>query len=329
MSQIILPPGWQERKREITPEAVFQNRREFLRLMGYTGMALGSAFMASPARAQTGWLNWERWFGSDAELKTRFRALPGLKRNPAYRAGRPMTEETVALRYNNFYEFTAVKEAVWRQVDRFRPRPWTVEVGGLVHRPGAYDGDDLIAAMPLEERVYRHRCVETWAMVVPWNGFPLKTLLKRVEPRSRARFVRFTSFLDPEVAPGQGRSELPWPYTEGLTLSEAMNDLAFIATGIYGHVLPEQHGAPLRLVVPWKYGFKSIKSITRIDLVEKQPATFWNTLVPREYDFTANVDPEVPHPRWSQRREKMIGTGDVFATQKYNGYGEWVAELYG
>ena len=165
-------------------------------------------------------------------------------------------------------------------------------------------------------------------MIVPWSGFPLKALIDKVEPTDQAKFVRFTSFLDRSVAPGQNMSHTPWPYTEGLTMAEAMNELAFVGTGIYGHVLPAQHGAPLRMVLPWKYGFKSIKSITKIEFVDKAPATFWNTLVPQEYDFQANVDPDVPHPRWSQRREKMIATGDIFATRKYNGYGDWVAGLY-
>lgn len=165
-------------------------------------------------------------------------------------------------------------------------------------------------------------------MVVPWNGFPLKELLKKAQPTAKAKYVKFTSFLDPKVAPGQSQGNLPWPYTEGITLQEAMNDLAFMVTGVYGHILPNQHGAPLRLALPWKYGYKSIKSITKIELVDQQPATFWNTLVPREYGFESNVDPEVPHPRWSQMREKMIGTGDVYPTLKYNGYGKWVAGLY-
>lgn len=327
MSHIYIPPDWDERERGITPEPVFQNRREFLKWMGFTGAAIGGALVADPAWAQSAWL--ERLFGGpERTLKTGFSKIDGLRRNPAYPFERPMTEETVALKYNNFYEFTSVKEGVWKLVNEFQPRPWQVEVSGLVRHPKTYDVDELIKLMPLEERVYRHRCVETWAMVVPWNGFPLSELLRRAEPTSQAKFVRFTSFLNPEVAPGQKKSHLPWPYTEGLTLQEAMNELTFMATGIYGHVLPNQHGAAIRLVTPWKYGYKSIKSVVKIELVADQPATFWNTLVPHEYGFVSNVDPNVPHPRWSQRREKMIGTGDVYPTLKYNGYGKWVASMY-
>lgn len=327
MSHIIIPPGWNEHERSITPESVFQNRREFLKLMGFAGLAIGGSLAPRPAWAETGWM--ERLFGgTDGTAKMEFRKIEGLRRNPAYPFERPMTVESVALKYNNFYEFTSVKEGVWKLVDEFKPRPWQVEVSGLVKNPKTYDVDALMKLMPLEERVYRHRCVETWAMVVPWNGFPLSELLRRAEPTAQARYVRFTSFLDPEVAPGQKRSHLPWPYTEGLTIEEAMNELTFMATGVYGHVLPNQHGAPLRVVTPWKYGYKSIKSVVKIELVANKPATFWNTLVPHEYGFVSNVDPNVPHPRWSQARERMIGTGEVYPTVKYNGYGRWVASLY-
>jgi sulfoxide reductase catalytic subunit YedY len=203
-----------------------------------------------------------------------------------------------------------------------------VEVAGLVVRPRTYDIDDLVRAFPLEERVYRHRCVEAWAMAVPWTGFPLAALIQSAEPLPAARFVRFVSFHRPSQAGGQSDRSQPWPYNEGLTLDEATNELAFIATGMYGHPLLKQHGAPVRLVVPWKYGFKSAKSIVRVELTARQPATFWNTMAPHEYDFAANVNPDVPHPRWSQRTERMLGTDEVRPTQLYNGYGEWVAKLY-
>jgi sulfoxide reductase catalytic subunit YedY len=239
---------------------------------------------------------------------------------------RSLTNEIDAARYCNFYEFTSTKQ-VWRQVSPFQPVPWTLEVSGLVARPRTFDLDDLLHAFPLEERNYRHRCVETWAMAIPWTGFPLAALVRQVEPLANARFLRFVTFQRPGEASRQGSSE-PWPYTEGLTLAEATNELTFLATGMYGHPLLKQHGAPVRLVVPWKYGFKSAKSLVRIEFTDRQPATFWNTLVPHEYDFQANVNPQVPHPRWSQAREKMLGTGEVRATQIYNGYGEWVAKLY-
>jgi sulfoxide reductase catalytic subunit YedY len=186
----------------------------------------------------------------------------------------------------------------------------------------------VVRAFPLEERLYRHRCVEAWAMAVPWTGFPLAALLKQAEPQPGARYVRFESFDRPaETSRQSGRSD-PWPYTEGLTLAEATNELAFIATGMYGHALLKQHGAPVRLVVPWKYGFKSAKSIVRIELTAEKPATFWNTVSPHEYGFEANVDPAVPHPRWSQAAERMLGTREVRETQRFNGYGEWVGNLY-
>jgi sulfoxide reductase catalytic subunit YedY len=217
---------------------------------------------------------------------------------------------------------------VWRYIDRFEPEPWTVEVAGLCARPRTYDLDSLLRTFPLEERVYRHRCVEAWAMVVPWAGFPLRELIRRASPLPEARFVRFLSFHRPAEASRQAASSDPWPYTEGLTLEEATNELTFLATGMYGHPLLKQHGAPIRLVVPWKYGFKGAKSIVRIEFTGQQPATFWNTLQPNEYDFWANVDPEVPHPRWSQRTEWMLDTRERFDTVVYNGYGRWVGRLY-
>jgi sulfoxide reductase catalytic subunit YedY len=213
-------------------------------------------------------------------------------------------------------------------VKPFQPVPWTLEVGGLVGKPRTFDLEDLLRAFPLEERIYRHRCVEAWAMVVPWTGFPLAALLRQVEPLPSARFVRFVSFERPSEASHQKDRSQPWPYTEGLTLAEASNELAFLATGMYGHPLLKQHGSPVRLVVPWKYGFKSAKAIVRIELTAEQPATFWNTLMPHEYDFWANVNPTVPHPRWSQEKERLLGTGETRPTQRYNGYAEWVAHLY-
>jgi sulfoxide reductase catalytic subunit YedY len=330
MSHIILPKIWRVPEKEITPEPVFQNRRHFLKLMGFTAAGIAGALYASPAFAEKSTSILERMLsGPGKKLKTDFPPIPGLKSNEDYTVTRPVTDEVVALKYNNFYEFTSIKEQVWQTIDLFKTDPWKVEIAGLVEKPGVFDTDDLMRSMPLEERVYRHRCVETWAMVVPWSGFPMYDLIKKVQPKPEARYVKFVSFMDAEAAPGQKLyTRQPWPYTEGITLEEAANELAFISTGIYGHTLPAQHGAPIRLVLPWKYGFKSIKSITRIEFTSTKPATFWNTLVPREYDFEANVNPDVPHPRWSQRREKMIGTGDVYATQKYNGYGEFVASMY-
>jgi sulfoxide reductase catalytic subunit YedY len=315
---------WDLPERKATPESVVLSRRRWLRWAGLSTLGIAGA----------AGLGWWRFHGTDDEVFARGRIeWPGANLYPAKSADqfkkvdRPITDEAAAARYCNFYEFTPDK-AVWRRVDRFQPVPWKVEVVGLVARPRTFDIDDLIRAFPLEERVYRHRCVETWAMVIPWTGFPLADLLRAVKPLPAAKFVRFVSFDRPDEAPHQRGRSFPWPYTEGLTLAEATNELAFLATGMYGHPLLKQHGAPVRLVVPWKYGFKSAKSLVRIELTETQPLTFWNTLQPHEYKFEANVEPDVPHPRWSQRREHMLGTGESFATMLYNGYGEWVASLY-
>ncbi len=231
--------------------------------------------------------------------------------------------------YNNYFEFTTTKQ-VWRWIDSFTTEPWTVEIAGLVQNPKVYDLYQLVRKMPLEERLYRHRCVEAWAMAVPWTGFPMKALIDEVQPLAAARFVKMTTFLKPDEAKGQDELPgLPWAYTEGLSMAEATNELTLLATGMYGHELLKQHGAPIRLVVPWKYGFKSIKSIVRIEFTSEQPATFWNVLVPQDYGFWANVDPDVPHPRWSQKREWMLGSQEKRPTLLYNGYEEYVGHLYG
>lgn len=315
---------WNAPNRDITPEAAGLSRRKWLWLAaGGIGLSVGGAVAYSYLRP-----------GTDAEVLAPEQPTPPAKElYPAALdkrfadADRPLTDETEAARYTNFYEFSSTK-AVWRYVDAFQPLPWQVEVTGLVAKPMTYDIDDLVRSFPLQERVYRHRCVEAWAMVVPWTGFPLAELLKKAEPLPGAKYVRFVSFNRPDEASHQRTRSLPWPYTEGLTLAEATNELTLVATGMYGHPLLKQHGAPVRVVVPWKYGFKCAKSIQRIELTAEQPATFWNTLQPQEYDFEANVNPEVPHPRWSQQSERMLGTGERFPTKVYNGYGEWVGKLY-
>jgi sulfoxide reductase catalytic subunit YedY len=314
-------------EREATPEAAFLSRRRWLKWACLSGLA---------ALAGAGGYRWWYTRGGAAEdvLANGRTNAPVADLYPAppnerfARSDRPITDEVDSARFCNFYEFAAHK-AIWREVKRFRPVPWTLEITGLVARPQVLDLDQLVRAFPLEERVYRHRCVETWAMVVPWTGFPLSALLRRVEPLPEARFVRFVSFQRPEEASHQSSRSLPWPYTEGLTLPEAGNELTFLATGAYGHPLLKQNGAPIRLVVPWKYGYKSAKSIVRMELTAEQPRTFWNTMAPDEYGFESNVDPKVPHPRWSQARERMLGTGEERPTVLYNGYGEWVASLYG
>jgi len=316
---------WNVDRQPVTPENVFVNRRHFLASLG----AIGAASVAAPLGCV-----------ADTPLpprdkviripKTPTSGLYPAERNGKYTLDRPITDELVAATFINFYEFTLDKTRVWRMVDQFIIRPWTVEVTGLVRKPGRFDIDELIRKMPLEERLYRHRCVETWAMAVPWTGFPLASLVKMVEPKASAKYVRFVSFNRPDQAPNQRGGPYRWPYYEGLTIAEANNELTLLATGIYGHELPKQHGAPIRLVVPWKYGFKSIKSIERIEFLDHQPPTFWNDLQPNEYKFTANVEPHVPHPRWSQAHEWLIpDRSDRRETMLYNGYGKYVAPLYG
>ena len=241
-----------------------------------------------------------------------------------------VSEEWVATSYNNFYEFHPTdKEAVRHRVGKFQIHPWTIEVTGLVSKPKTYDIDDLRRRMPLEERLYRFRCVEAWAMAVPWIGFPMSALLKEVEPLASAKFVRFVSVMRRAEQPGIGEAPwYPWPYFEALRLDEAMNELAMFVVGMYGKTLPKQNGAPLRAIVPWKYGYKNPKSIVRIELVAERPATFWNQHVPGEYGFYSNVNPAVPHPRWSQAVEKVIPAMERQRTLPYNGYGQWVASMY-
>ena len=247
--------------------------------------------------------------------------------NRIYALDRPLTDRIIAASYNNFYEFTSAKN-VWRHTGAFRVDPWSVEVTGLVAKPRTWLLEDILR-MPLEERLYRHRCVEAWAMAVPWIGFPLARLLLAAEPRHDARFVRFLSFSDPLQQPAvAARPWERWPYSEGLRLDEAMHDLTFVAVGMYGHVLPKQHGAPVRIVVPWKYGYKSPKSVVKIELTAQQPHTFWSDLAPVEYPFLSNVDPYTPHPRWSQLTERLIGTADVRRTLPFNGYGARVGHMY-
>ena len=251
------------------------------------------------------------------------------KRNEEFKLDRPLTDEMAAARYNNFYEFSTGKRVsglgkAWDIGD------WKLEVSGLVEKPATFDMNELGKQFPYEERLYRHRCVETWYMAVPWTGFPIKTLLNHVKPLAAAKFVKFVSFDHKKVKGTRpGTKSEPFPYTEGLTIAEAANDLAMIVTGIYGKPLPKQHGAPVRMVVPWKYGFKSAKSLVKIELVASRPVTFWPAIIPSGYDFLTNVDPTTPHPRWSQATEWDIGTKARRPTLPYNGYGEWVASLYG
>ncbi len=239
-----------------------------------------------------------------------------------------LTPLNAVTHYNNFYEFGVNKDDPAKYAHTLRPRPWTVMVEGAVHKPRTYDVDDLIRRFPPEERIYRLRCIEGWSMVIPWLGFPLAKLLAHVQPTSRAAYVAFQTLHDPKQMPGQKSGVLPWPYLEGLRLDEAMHPLTLLATGLYGKTLPNQNGAPIRLVVPWKYGIKSIKSIVRIRLTETRPPTTWNLVAPQEYGFFSNVNPEVDHPRWSQKRERRVGELFRRPTLPFNGYGEQVASLY-
>jgi methionine sulfoxide reductase catalytic subunit len=285
---------------EITDEAVYLDRRRFL------GRASGIALSLTGA-------------------STLLTACEASAEEPSEDRLTPYEDVT---RYNNFYEFGTGKEDPARNARDFRTRPWSVVVDGHVRRPARYDLDDLLRPHAMEERVYRLRCVEAWSMVIPWMGFPLADLMRRVEPTSSARFVAFETLHDPQRMPGQRRPILDWPYREGLRMDEAMHPLTLMATGLYGRPLPGQNGAPLRLVVPWKYGFKSIKSIVRISFVDREPPTSWNRMAPREYGFYANVNPSVDHPRWSQARERRIGEIRRRPTLPFNGYGDQVAGLY-
>lgn len=312
-----------------TPEKIGLNRRRWLQIAG-----LGAAATAGIG----GYAAWRRWQGSDQEVTgtnapetdwvQRLSKYFPADRDTRFTYGRAETDRSEAARYTNFYEFSSYK-ANWRYVDDFQPYPWQLTVGGLCRQPLTLDLDELHTQFSggLVERQYRHRCVERWAMAIPWTGCPLAKLLLAVDPLPTATHVVFTSFNRPEQARQQADPDYPWPYTEGLTIPEAMNDLTLLATGMYGQPLLKQHGAPLRLVVPWKYGFKSIKSIERIDLIDHEPPTFWSTLNPAAYPFESNVDPEIPRP-WPQHQERMLGSNEIFRTELYNGYGSYVADLY-
>jgi sulfoxide reductase catalytic subunit YedY len=296
---------------EITPHSLYLSRRDFLKT---AGLLTGSALLAACAPAAT-----------ESAIPEATEAVAVV---PTDEFGDPATSFEDITNYNNYYEFSANKEAVASLAESFNPSPWTVEVYGLVNRPGTYDIEDLLKKFDQEERIYRLRCVEGWSMVIPWTGFILASLLKEVEPTSDATHVRFETVNRPEEMKGVGSARYPWPYQEGLRLDEAMNELTILATGLYGLPMPNQNGAPIRLVVPWKYGFKSIKAIVKIELTAGRPETFWNTVNPREYGFYSNVNPERPHPRWSQATERRIGELARRPTLMLNGYAEQVAQLY-
>jgi sulfoxide reductase catalytic subunit YedY len=297
------------RPSEITDERLYLKRREFLKTAAVPALAAvaGLPALDRAASAQD--------------------ALPNVRKS-GYVINEAWTPWDDVTTYNNFYEFGTDKDAPADNARGFRPRPWKVKIDGLVNKPGDYDLDDLLRPHALEERVYRLRCVEAWSMVIPWVGFPLGDLVKRVEPAAGAKFVEFTTLYDPKRMAGQRVPVLDWPYVEGLRLDEAMHPLTLLAVGLYGKALPNQNGAPLRLVVPWKYGFKSIKSIVRIRFVDRQPASSWQKSAPQEYGFYSNVNPSVDHPRWSQAKERRIGEFFKRNTMMFNGYADQVAGLY-
>ncbi len=304
---------------EITPEALYFNRRAFLKAAGLLGVGglLAACGVAPAAPANSGTMP----APSSGPAGT---ALPGLHDE----LGDPVNTFQDISNYNNYYEFTQIKEMVAEMAAKFQTSPWTVEVSGLVEKPMNLAMEDILKKYPQEERIYRLRCVEAWSMVIPWTGFPLAKLLKDVSPTGSAKYVKFTSAALPGVMPDVPDPFYPYPYTEGLRLDEAMNDLALLVTGLYGKPLPNQDGAPIRLVAPWKYGFKGAKALVKIELVADMPATFWDTISPNEYGFYANVNPNVPHPRWSQATERRIGEASRRKTLMFNGYTDQVASLY-
>ena len=290
--RIIRRRGWEIAESQVTPESVALNRRA---VMGGTAALLA----AGPAMADP---------------------------NPKYEAGRALTDEKSATTYNNYYEFSESKN-LWRAAQAMKTSPWTIEIAGLVKQPRKIAYEDLLKQVSLQERIYRHRCVEAWAMTVPWTGFPMTDLLKLAEPLGSAKYVAFETAQD-KAMPGLGTPLYPWPYVDGLAIDEAANELAFITTGMYGKPLPPQNGGPIRMTTPWKYGFKQVKSLVKITFTEKRPTCFWQEINAREYGFWANVNPDVSHPRWSQAHERLLGSDEMVPTKLFNGYADFVADLY-
>jgi sulfoxide reductase catalytic subunit YedY len=310
---VIRRRGWESPVRDVTPEHLFFDRRAFL---AATGAVAAAGLAPGAALAQR---------ASDVPDPTA--DLYPVKRNEKFTLDRPLTDEKVNASYNNFFEFGPTKQ-IARAAQALKIRPWTVKFDGMVEKPFDIAIDDLIRKMPLEERLTRMRCVEAWSMTIPWSGFPMAKLIELAKPLGSAKYVRMETFLDKATAPEQRKSWYPWPYNEGLTIAEATNELAFMVTGAYGKPLPKQHGAPLRLSVPWKYGFKHIKSVVRFHFTDQRPKSYWEDLQSAEYGFWANVNPEVSHPRWSQASEELLGLGERRPTLLFNGYGDYVAGLY-
>jgi sulfoxide reductase catalytic subunit YedY len=306
--------GWEISERLVTPESVVLSRRGL-------GAAVGAGLLAASGQAQAQWP-----FGGAKVVEAPRKTLAAA-RNDSFKPGRPVTDEAEAIGYNNFYEF-GMSKSVTGPAQALPADPWSIEFAGMTGKPGKIGLEDILKRVSLEERVYRHRCVEAWAMTVPWIGFPLSELVKMGEPKAGTKYVVFTTLADNKTMPGLRQSFYPWPYTEGVTMAEAANELAFLVVGMYGRTVPPQNGAPIRLVLPWKYGFKSAKSIVKVTFTDKRPVSFWEALQDSEYGFWANVNPAVPHPRWSQARERLLGSDEMVPTLIWNGYGEYVAAMY-
>ena len=300
------------RSSEVTPRSLYLNRRKFLTVVTGAAVAVGTGL---------------RQFINPTTVAQASNKIDGLKKSP-FSTTETITPEKDVTHYNNYYEFSTQKEEPADLAKNFRTRPWKVKIDGLVDKKQELDVDTIIKMAPPEERIYRHRCVEGWSIVVPWVGFSLSELIKRVNPQSKAKFVEFTTLLDPNQMPGQRRAVLDWPYVEGLRMDEAMHPLALLCFGMYGEDLPNQDGAPLRIVLPWKYGFKSAKAIVRIRFTDRQPLNTWNVSAPSEYGFYSNVNPTVDHPRWSQAKERRLGEFFKRPTLMFNGYADQVASLY-
>jgi sulfoxide reductase catalytic subunit YedY len=310
---VIRRRGWEIPERLATPEHVFLNRRAFMAAAGAAAIALPPD-LASAQRI--------------SDLPDPTKDLYPAKSNDKYKLDRAVTDEKVNTTYNNFYEFGSSKQ-ISRAAQALKLRPWTVKIDGMVEKEQELGIDDLIRKIPLEERLYRHRCVEAWGMAIPWSGFPLAKLVEMAKPLSSAKYLRMETFMDPAVAPGQKVRLYPWPYIEGVTMAEAANELAFLVTGAYGKPVAKSMGAPIRLALPWKYGFKSIKSIVKFTFTDQRPKSYWEALQASEYGFWANVNPQVPHPRWSQANEEVLGSGGKrVPTLLFNGYAEYVADMY-
>ncbi len=335
MPNIILPPEWRGREQDVTDMAFYLNRRAFLSKLGVGTIALSSASMlacADPRAASVA-----AGPAPDGPLDTIPDNAPRVgfpaERNMKYVVPeRPLTERVAASSYTNFYEFDGESKKVWHLTGDYKPFPWTLQVAGLVEKEQTFDIEQLIRKFGLEERIYRFRCVEAWSATIPWTGFPLRKLIDACNPLSSATHVRFVSVNRKDEMPGIRRQTwYPWPYYEGLRMDEARNELAFVAVGMYGEPLPKQNGSPLRLALPWKYGYKGPKAVVRIEFTNEEPKTFWNDLAPTEYSFLSNVNPTVPHPRWSQASERFMSAEGRFRqmpTQMFNGYAEFVADMY-